>query len=109
MLRQLLLNTDRITIGCWRPAGTLQLELDQAGFLVETARPADYDGDTPAAQLTRFRQTASIAFDKTRLTLLKTGPQIDYTSVRLGRSESRRDFRNCSTAETLGEFRYDSK
>jgi hypothetical protein len=64
-----------------RPSGTLRLELEQAGFLVETARPTDYEGDTPAAQLSAFRQSASAAFDKARLTFPKTGPQIDHTNL----------------------------
>jgi hypothetical protein len=33
---------------------------------------------------------------------------VPETSVRIGCSESRQDFRNCSTAETLGEFRHDT-
>lgn len=64
-----------------RPAGVLKLPLDQAGFVVETARPADYAGDTPEAQLTNFQRSASAAFDKVSLASTASRPQIEYTNL----------------------------
>ena len=81
-----------------RPAGTLKLELKQAGFVVETARPRDYEGETPAEQLAAFRNAASAAFEKANFTpdgrasslpktershagSLRHGPHIDYTNL----------------------------
>lgn len=82
MIAYSLMNADGGIPFTWkRPAGTLQLTLQQAGFVVETARPGDYAGETPAEQLAAFQRAASAAIDKARLTLRETDPQIDYTNL----------------------------
>ena len=53
----------------------------RAGYVIETALPADYAGSTPDEQLANFRQAAHQAFSQAALAVANENPEFSYTAV----------------------------